>query len=118
MIEAISRRGLRWDRLSILRIIVATWIFLPDPLRRRIYIDLHDDFESDFICKPQQEIQILQVILAFTRLAHIPLDPCADGIESELLDLEKVVLPESRGLGSHLLQHRRASFAPAVPNRN
>src|SRR5690348_2087928 len=95
MIEAVSWRGLRRNRLSILRSVIAVWILLTDPLRRRIYIDLHNDFQSDFICKAQQEIQVLQVILAFTRLADIPFHPSSDSVESQVLDFDEIVFPES-----------------------
>src|SRR5215469_88921 len=118
MIKAVARCRLRWNRLPVLRGISSVWIPLPHPFGRGIDINLHDDFQSDFVCQAQQQVEIVKVVFALLWLSNVPLNPGPNCVETQLLHLRQVLLPEAGRIRSNRLKHRCPCFATAVPYRH
>ena len=88
---------------------------LPEPLGRRIGVDLNDDAEIGFVGQRQQlleRVESVATVLGLPRLIH----PRLDAVESERLDCRQIAAPGlsfGRRVPGH---HRRARGAAAVPH--
>src|ERR1019366_6382554 len=88
------------------------------PARRRIHVHLKKDLEAFLPGQFQNYAQILEVILALFGFAGGPIDPGADGVEAQRLDLPHVLAPDFL-LGARIaFQHGGARLAAAIPDRH
>ena len=116
VVHAVAGRGLRADRLAVRRHEQRVRVLPADPLRGRVHVDLDDHLQPLLLGQREEDVDRVEAILSRRGLAAGPVDPAADGVESQLVNLLQIAPPCVAFRERIALQHRRARLAAPVPH--